>query len=237
MIPIFDNILNKITEKNNIFRITGTLGVLGLLLILIADYKILYMPLSTKEYSTSHTAMAHSIADILFYTKLSVFAIPFVLFGLYHFYLTLSISNKLLAKVTVGAYAFGYLNAAFYYAYLAYIMSAVQLIVPLKLNLPYILKHLYFLFQIFYYAGIIAGSILFFLGLSFFKRINYPKWYIYFNPLYLLFIFRIILTNMTPPAFSGFFLISSFTLIMLITFIFSTVIIWKKSVKTLLPEV
>lgn len=237
MKAIIESFLDKITEKNNLVRITGLFGIFGMFLVFLTDYKILYLPLSAKEYTTFRSALAHSSSDIFFYSRLAVFAVPFVILGLYHFYLTLAKANKLLARVAVGIYVFAYLNSAFYYAFLAYVMNAAKVLVPHELTLSYFMRHIYFLLQLHYYFGIIAGSILLFLGITFFKGKNYPNWYIYVNPLYLIFVFRIVLPLATPPVYSGFFLNVSFNLVMLITMMLSTFFMWKKSWQDIMPDI
>jgi len=233
---IFYKILNKVTEKNNLVRLTGILAVIGMFLLCVVDLKLLYMPLGSRKYSLFQAALAHDRATIMAYSKLALFAIPLILIGIYHIYLTLAIANKLLARVVLAVFAFSYLNAAFYYAYLAYMMTSAQLVEPLKISLPHIVKHLYTLFQMLYFFGIIAGSIFFFVALSFFKGKNYPRWYIFFNPLYMILLFRMILPMATPPAISGFLITGSFNLIMLATFALSTIFMWNRPIEKMWPE-
>lgn len=236
MSKLIDNVISKMAGGRNFAGLCGLLAIAGTAIVLIVDYKLLYMPLSIKEYSTFRAALSHSRDDILFYSKLAVAAVPLVLVGIYHFYITLAGANKILARVTAGIFVFAYVNAALYYAFLAYIMTTAQLVVPLKLELPYMIKHLYYIFQMQYYGGIIAGSILFFLSLSFFKGNNYPKWFIYINPLYLIGIFRFILPLGTPPALSGFFMTATFNSVMLFTLILSTILMWKKTPDELIRD-
>ena len=216
-------------SATDLIRATGICAVTGMLLVLITDVKLLYMPQSAKDYSTFSAAMAHSRGEILYYTGLAVLASPLVLLGLYHLSLTLARANKIIARLTVACYAYAYISAAIYYAFLAYVMLVAKVIIPYKLELPYNSKQIYFLLQGQYSFGIIGGSILFYAALAFFKNSYYPKWYSYFNPLLLIIVFRLALPFGLPPEFSGFFLTASFNLVMLITMIFSTVFLWNKS--------
>lgn len=222
-------------NKNNFVRISGILAIFGMTMILMADIKLCYMPLSSKEYSIFRAALTRSKEEIIFYSKFALAGTLLVIAGMYHFYLTLRRTNKILAWVTVGIYIFSYANAAIYYAYLAYIMNVAKIIMPIQVKIPFFMRHMYFTFQIQYFYFIIGGSILFFISLGFFKN-NYPKWYIWFNPLYLLLVFRLGVPMFATPEYAGFFITASPNLAMLITLFFSTILLWKKSIDDLIPD-
>lgn len=208
--------------------------MIGMTVILFADINLLYLPVEVNSYSVFKKAMDMERSDILFYSRMSFFAAPFIFFGLFHFFIAILRTNRLLAWAVLVTFFFGYLNNTMFNIFLGYIMSVAHEIVPLKIRIPGLSEYFYHLFQILFMVSIGIGAIFFFIHQRFFKT-NYPKWFIWITPLNLIFVIRFIVPLVTSPSIAGFLFIAAMNLCMLATTVISTVILWNKIPDELLP--
>jgi len=223
-----------IFEENNLLKITGLSAIFGMSILLFVDVNLLYMPIEINSYSVFKKAMLMERGDILMYSRIGLFAVPFVLFGLFHFFIAILRTHRLLAWAVLFTFFYAYLNNGLFNVILGYVMNVAHEIVPLKIMVPGLSEYFYTLFQIQFMVGIGIGSVFFFIHQRFYTT-NYPKWYIWFTPLNLIFFIRFIIPLASPPSIAGFLFIAAFNLCMLITTVVSTVLLWNKTPDELFP--